>query len=105
MVKQKHSWLEAEESNSVRFNLQLQKDDEYHGGGKLCSFQVKYFTQGVEVLTQHSQKKKHKESSYIRFSTSQAHISEKVGSSPSIEVEKPIWKTMNLDVSQKDKFC
>ena len=105
MAKWKHSWLEAEDSNSVRLNLWLQKDDEYHGADKLCSFQVKYFTQGVQAFTQQSQKKKHKQTSYIRFSNSQVHISGKVESSLSTEVKKPILKTMILDASQKDKFC
>lgn len=31
MVKWKDSWLKIEDSNGVRLNLWLQKDDEYHG--------------------------------------------------------------------------
>ena len=67
MVKWKDSWLEAEESNGVRLNLWLRKDDEYHGYCKLCRCQVKYNTQGAQAFTQHSQKKKHKDISDIRF--------------------------------------
>ena len=64
----------------VRLNLWLRKDDEYHGYCKLCSCQVKYSTQGAQAFTQHSQRKKNKEFSDIKFSASQMHISGKAES-------------------------
>ena len=104
MVKWKDSWLKAKNSNSVRLNLWLQKDDEYDGYCKLCCCQVKYYTQGAQKFTQHSQRKKHKEISDIRFSTSQVHNSRKAESPPSTDVKKSTSKTMILDISQKDKM-
>ena len=104
MVKWKDFWLEAEDSNGVRSNLWLRKDDEYHGYFKLCSCQVKFNTQGVQAFTQHSQKKKHKGISDIKVSTSQVHISGKAESSTFTEMKKSTSKTMILDASQKDEI-
>ena len=103
MGKWKGCLLEAEDSNGVRLNLWLQKDDEYHEYCKLCSCQVKYFIQGARAFTQHSQKKKQKKISDIRFSTSQVHISGKADSLPSTDRKKST-STMILDASQKDKI-
>ena len=99
MLKWKDSWLEAEDSNGVRLKLWLRKDDEYHGYCKLCRCQVKYNTQGAQAFTQHSQKKKNKGISDIRFSTSQVHISGKAESSKSTEMKKLTSKTVILDVT------
>ena len=96
-------FVEAEDSNGVRLNLWLQKDDEYHEYCKLCSCQVKYFIQGARAFTQDSQKKKQKKISDIRFSTSQVHISGKADSLPSTDRKKST-STMILDASQKDKI-
>ena len=104
MVKSKDSWLEAEDSNGVRLNLWLQKDDEYHGYCKLCRCQVKCNTQSAQAFTQHSHRKKHKDISDIRFSPSQVHISGKAEWSTSTEMKKSTSKTMILDASQKDKI-
>ena len=93
--------LEAEDSNGVRLNLWLWKDDEYHGYCKLCSCQIKFNTQGAQAFTQHSQKKKCKGISDVRFSTSQVHIS---GEAESASMKKSASKTMILDASKKHKI-
>ena len=84
MVRWKDPRLEAEDSNGVRLNLWLQKDDNYHEYCKLCRCQVS-----------------------DRFSTPQVHVSGKAESSTSTKLKISTSKTIILDASQKDKnkFC
>ena len=96
--------MEAEDSNGVRLNLWLWKDDEYHEYCKQCRCQVKYNTQGTQAFTYHSQKKKLEDISDIRFSTSQVCISGKAESSTSLVMKKSTSKNMILDASQKNKI-